>query len=178
MTGLIHILMLAGFLAPGGSGIAAWVKYAPQAPFPPRPIAEQIDLVLIDKSDRRMTLFSDGRPVKSYPVALGYAPRRAKMQEGDGRTPEGVYRIDRRNPKSAYHLSLGINYPLPEHRRLARAAGVSPGGDIFIHGQPNRRKGMPALAGDWTAGCVAITDEAIEELWRVIPTGTDVVIRP
>ena len=178
MIGLFHALLVAGFLAPAGGGMAAWIAHAPQAPFPPGAVAGPVDRVLIDKSDRRMTLYRQGRAIKSYPVALGFAPEGAKAVQGDGRTPEGAFRIDRRNPRSAYHLSLGIDYPQSVHRAAARAAGASPGGDIFIHGQPNQLRGRPAIGRDWTAGCVAVSNAAIEEMWRVIAIGTVVEIRP
>jgi murein L,D-transpeptidase YafK len=178
MIGLAHAALLAAFVAPVAGGVGLWFDHAPRAAFPPTPLAGTVDHVLIDKSDRRMTLYRDGHPVKSYPVSLGFAPVGAKTMEGDGRTPEGRFRIDRRNPQSSYHLSLGIDYPQSRHRSAARKAGVSPGGDIFIHGQPNVRKGRSDLSGDWTAGCVALTDDQIEEVWGAVPMGASVEIRP
>lgn len=161
-------------------GVILWQRYAPPPP-PPAPLpplTEQIDRIEIDKAARRLTVFKGGEALRSYPIGLGRDPEGPKTQQGDGRTPEGTFRIDRRNPNSKYNLSLGIDYPQPEHVARARARGVSPGGDIFIHGQPNAVKGLRTLPGDWTAGCIAVADTVIEELWRIAPIGTEVVIRP
>lgn len=146
---------------------------APQAP-----LTGQIDRILIEKSARRMTVYRGGEALKSYRIDLGFAPSGHKQKQGDGRTPEGVYRVDRRNDRSSYHLSIGIDYPRAEDRRRARAAGVDPGGDIFIHGAPNAQPKGTRLAADWTAGCVAITNPEIEELFRATPIGAEVEIRP
>lgn len=142
------------------------------------PLSGQVDHILIEKAARKMTVFRDGTALKTYRIALGFAPQGAKQREGDGRTPEGRFRIDRRNAASAYHLSLGLDYPRPADRRRAQAAGYSPGGDIFIHGQPNSRKGLPSLTQDWTAGCIAVSDAEIRELWAAVAIGTEVEIRP
>lgn len=142
------------------------------------PIAGAIDRILIEKSARRLTAFQDGRPIRRFRVALGFAPEGTKARQGDGRTPEGIFRIDRRNHRSAYHLSLGIDYPRAEDRARARRAGLDPGGDIFIHGQPNELPRGTRLSHDWTDGCIAIADAEIEELFRATPIGTEVEIRP
>ena len=166
---------------------AAWLILAPlpqqrpaPAPVPPAPgiLAGPVDRILIEKSARRMTAFRDGRPLKAYRIALGFAPAGDKRRQGDGRTPEGSFRIDRVNPESAYHLSLGLDYPRPQDRARAAAQGVDPGGDIFIHGQPNRRPAGETLAGDWTAGCIAVSDAEIRELYAAARIGTEVEIRP
>lgn len=141
------------------------------------PVNQRADLVLIEKSERRLTLWRDGALLRSYAVGLGFAPEGDKAREGDGRTPEGHYRIDRRNDASAFTLSLGINYPRPDQRAAARADGRDPGGDIFIHGQPTRYQG-PTLPGDWTAGCAAVSNDEIREIWSLVAIGTDVEIRP
>ncbi|MCR8724821.1 L,D-transpeptidase family protein [Frigidibacter sp. ROC022] len=155
-----------------------WLSFG-SIPLPPQPPIEgQIDRIVVDKSARLMVLYQKGRPVAVWPVALGFAPEGSKEREGDGKTPEGRFRIDRRNPGSAFHLSLGIDYPRPEDRAAAQAAGVSPGGDIFFHGQPNAMPPGFMLPGDWTAGCIALTNDRIETLWRVTPIGTTVEIRP
>ncbi|MDP5307299.1 L,D-transpeptidase family protein [Paracoccus sp. 2205BS29-5] len=151
---------------------------APGTAPPGAPLAGPVDRILIAKSARQLTAFRDGRPVKSYRIALGFAPDGDKARQGDGRTPEGVFRIDRRNDASAYHLSLGIDYPQPQDRARAAAAGVDPGGDIFIHGQPNQRPAGEVLPGDWTAGCIAISDAEIRELFAATAIGTQVEIRP
>ena len=138
----------------------------------------QADLVVVDKSDRTLALYAAGEPVRIYRgLQLGDAPEGHKRFEGDERTPEGRYTIDARNPASAYHLSLHISYPSAADRAYARNRERSPGGAIFIHGQPNW---LPAgrLPGDWTDGCIALADAEIEELWRLIPDGTPIEIRP
>lgn len=149
-----------------------------RGPAPLPPLSGQVDRILVEKAARKMTVFRDGIALRSYPVALGFAPTGDKVRQGDGRTPEGIYRIDRRNKNSAFHLSLGINYPKPEDRARAKAGGYDPGGDIFIHGQPNAMPVGMKGRGDWTAGCIAVTNAQIEELWRVVPVGTEVEIRP
>lgn len=137
-----------------------------------------VDRILIEKAQRRMTVWRAGQQLRSYRIGLGFAPAGDKQQQGDGRTPEGTFRIDRRNDRSAYHLSLGIDYPQPQDRERARAQGVDPGGDIFIHGQPNERPDGEVLPGDWTAGCIAISDAEIAELFAATALGTTVEIRP
>ena len=112
-----------------------------------------------------------------YDVALGFAPIGDKQRQGDGRTPEGWYRIDRRNAQSRFHLSLGIDYPRPEQVARARSKGIDPGGDIFIHGQPNGYQG-PKLGNDWTAGCAAVSNAEIRQIWSRVAIGTPVEIRP
>ncbi|MGH1369664.1 MAG: L,D-transpeptidase family protein [Maritimibacter sp.] len=152
----------------------------PQRPRP-RPdwyLIEPVDRVLVEKGARRMTVYREGKAVKTYRIALGFAPIGDKVIEGDGRTPEGVFRVNRRNPQSSFHLSLGINYPQPDDIARARAGGYSPGGDIMIHGQPNGRKLPNPIRMDWTAGCIAVSNDEIEELWRVVAHGTEVEIRP
>lgn len=163
--------------------VAAAVLLRPQTPLPPpdRPVAAlrgKVDHILIEKAARRMTVYRGAAALKTYRIALGFAPAGDKLRQGDGRTPEGHFRITRRNGQSAYHLSLGLDYPQPEDLARARAGGYSPGGDIFIHGQPNQMNGLPTLRHDWTAGCIALADAEIEELWSVTATGTTVEIRP
>lgn len=172
--------LLAAWLYPAAlGGSAAWTITEPWDLLPPPPeLTAPIDRIVVYKDRRRMIAYRHGKPLKGYSIGLGFAPEGDKFQQGDGRTPEGIYRIDRRNGQSSYHLSLGIDYPQASHRTRAQDAGVSPGGDIFIHGQPNQRKGKPDLPGDWTAGCVAVTNAEIEELWRVTPIGTQVEILP
>jgi murein L,D-transpeptidase YafK len=147
-------------------------------PLPEPALQGPVDRVYVDKSLRLMVLFQDGWPVRVWPVALGAEPEGAKAEQGDGRTPEGVYRIDRLNPGSAFHLSLGLDYPQPPQRAAARARGRSPGGDIFIHGQPNVLPAGLMLRGDWTDGCIALTNPRIEELYAHAGIGTVVEIRP
>ncbi|AUH32899.1 L,D-transpeptidase family protein [Paracoccus tegillarcae] len=161
---------------------------APQVTIPQRPptrppvaqtgLQGPVDHILIEKSQRRMSVWRDGRQLKTYRIGLGFAPAGDKARQGDGRTPEGLFKIDRRNGGSAYHLSLGLDYPRPRDRARAQAAGVNPGGDIFIHGQPNQRPDGEILAGDWTAGCIAISDTEIQEVFAATAIGTSVEIRP
>ncbi len=130
--------------------------------------------ILVVKSERTLHLVSHGRVVKSFAVDLGFAPEGHKQFEGDGRTPEGTYVIDRRNPNSRFHLSLGISYPNARDRAFARAQGKSPGGDIFIHGQNGRgRRGT-----DWTEGCIAVSDEEMEAIYAMVRDGTPITILP
>ena len=105
---------------------------------------------------------------------LGFTPDGHKTRSGDGRTPEGRYWINRRNPRSEFYLSLGISYPNAQDIVRAKAMGVSPGGDIFIHGGPNARS--TKRKGDWTAGCIAVTDAEMEEIWSLVPTGVPITI--
>ena len=128
---------------------------------PPR---GQADFVLVDKSDRMLTLYRGGKVLKAYPgIQLGGAPGGHKHFEGDQRTPEGRYTIDTRNSASAYHLSLRISYPNEADTAFAAARGRDPGGDIFIHGQPNSLP-IGRLPGDWTDGCIALADAELDEL--------------
>ncbi|WGI22164.1 L,D-transpeptidase family protein [Amylibacter sp. IMCC11727] len=136
----------------------------------------EVTQVLVDKTARKMWLLHGTKALKEYDVDLGFAPKGHKFKEGDGRTPEGVYRIDRRNPNSAFHLSIGISYPNNADRAKARAAGVSPGGDIFIHGGPvlfaDKNK------ADWTAGCISVTNKEMEEIYAMVKDGTPILIKP
>ena len=137
----------------------------------------QVDLVRIDKSERTLTLYAEGRPVRTYTgIQLGDAPVGPKRFEGDERTPEGRYTIDYGNPNSAYHLSLHISYPNVADRAYARSRGRSPGGLIFIHGQPNGYGGR--VEGDWTDGCIALSNTEIEELWSLVGDGAEIEIVP
>ena len=172
---LVYLSLLVGF------GFIAASLYNPPvvvpAP-PPPPLAGEIDRIVIEKAARRMQLFQDGKPVRTYKIALGFTPAGDKVRQGDGKTPEGTFTIDRRNSESAFHLSIGLDYPQPEDRARAAKAGYSPGGDIFIHGQPNALPDGLKIKGDWTAGCIALTNAEIEEIWSVTPIGTKVEVRP
>ena len=135
----------------------------------------QVTRIIVQKSARKMYLMHGEKALKVYDIELGFGPVGHKQFEGDGRTPEGVYLIDRRNEQSDFHLSLGISYPNDVDRAFAQEQKKSPGGDIFIHGGPTSwsRKGK-----DWTAGCISVTDDQIEEIWRMVRTGTQIVILP
>lgn len=156
-----------------------WHGFGPR-PTPPDLAAQtdRVDHILIEKSARRLTASRRGEPVLQYNIALGFAPAGDKLREGDGKTPEGLFTVNRRNANSSYHLSLGLDYPQAEDILRANAAGVDPGGDIFIHGQPNTIGGVLVLPGDWTAGCIAISDAEMEALWQLVELGTVVEIRP
>jgi murein L,D-transpeptidase YafK len=134
-----------------------------------------VDRVVVRKSQREMLLVSGDSVVRSYRVALGRDPVGRKEHEGDGRTPEGRYTIDRRNPKSKYHLSLHISYPAEADWARARSRGLEPGGDIMIHGL---KPGVDHPASDWTQGCIAVTNPEIEEIWELVADGTPVEILP
>ncbi len=143
--------------------------------------AVNVDLIRVDKSERTLTLYAQGRAVRNYSdIQLGDEPLGAKRFQGDERTPEGSYTIDYGNPSSAYHLSLHISYPDSADRAYARSRGHSPGGDIFIHGQPNgfASLGAARVEGDWTDGCIALADAEIEELWGLVGDGTAIEIVP
>jgi murein L,D-transpeptidase YafK len=130
--------------------------------------------VVVSKSKRVLELRSGREILKRYRVDLGFTPVGHKASSGDGRTPEGRYWIDRRNPRSEFFLSIGISYPNATDIAQARSRGVNPGGDIFIHGEPVRRpKGRDK---DWTAGCIAVSNREIEEIWALTPLGVPITI--
>lgn len=144
----------------------------------PAPQLPEIDLIRVRKAARIMELWSNDRLVRVIEhIQLGDEPVGPKRFEGDERTPEGRYVIDWGNPDSAYHLSLHISYPNQADRAYAQAQGRSPGGMIMIHGQPNDRAGA-RVPGDWTDGCIAVSDAEIEALWQAVPDGTPIQIDP
>jgi murein L,D-transpeptidase YafK len=167
-------------LALGGTGRAA----APQPLIKPVPVAltedAAADWIVVRKARREMLLYRQGEPFRRYTVAIGSGGPGPKRREGDKRTPEGLYRIDGRNPDSAYHLSLRIDYPGPHDVAAAEARGEPPGSDIMIHGLPNGLGMFPALfrRRNWTDGCIAVTNAEIEEIWRLVPDGTPIEIVP
>lgn len=133
----------------------------------------EVTRVVVYKQMRRMYLLSGRTVLRSYRIGLGFAPNGDKKVSGDGRTPEGHYVIDRRNPDSQYHLSIGINYPNEADIAEARALGKDPGGDIFIHGQG---RNFSFLIPDWTWGCIAVTNDEIEEIYAMVRDGTPISI--
>lgn len=139
---------------------------------------QKADLIVVDKSDRTLILHKGGKILIRYDnIRFGDAPEGHKQFEGDERTPEGNYTIDARNPQSSYHLSLRISYPNAKDREEAARKGRSPGGDIFIHGQPNGRNG-PKIDSDWTDGCIAVGNREIEQIWDLVDDGTLIKIEP
>jgi murein L,D-transpeptidase YafK len=152
---------------------------AASAPAEPAALGKA-DRILILKSERKLTLFRDGRPLKSYLVALGGSPVGDKQCQGDQRTPEGTYRIELKNQASRFRRSLRVSYPDATDRAEARKRGCSPGGDIMIHGLGKEFAHLGKLhrATDWTLGCIAVTNAEIEEIWAAVDVGTAVEIRP
>lgn len=135
----------------------------------------EVTRVIIYKERHEMYLMHHDRVLKKYRIDLGFAPTGHKKIEGDGKTPEGEYTINRRNPNSAFYLSIGISYPNSDDRAYARALGKSPGGEIFIHG--GRRKGDPKTA-DWTAGCISVSDRKMRDIYAMVKNGTPITINP
>jgi murein L,D-transpeptidase YafK len=131
----------------------------------------EVTRVVVQKQQRRMMLIHHNRVLESYRVQLGFAAEGHKQFEGDGRTPEGRYHVDRRNPDSRFFLSLGIDYPNAADRAFAEAHGRPPGGDIFIHGWGDERR---SRSDDWTAGCVAVTNREMQKVYAMVRTGTPV----
>ena len=162
--------------------VSAIVALLVWANVPERALASgaSADRIVVEKSARRLTLYAHGVPLKSYRISLGAQPRGAKERAEDNKTPEGLYRIDFKNARSRFHKALHVSYPSPSDRARAAAAGISPGGDVMIHGLPNGLGflGRTQRFRDWTAGCIALTDREVDEVWRAVPAGTPVEIRP
>jgi murein L,D-transpeptidase YafK len=139
-----------------------------------------VDALRVSKSERRLDLLSQGRVIQSFPIALGFNPTGRKIMEGDGRTPEGSYLIDARNPASHFHRALRISYPAVEDLARAAALGLDPGGEIMIHGLPNGRTrfGADHVVSDWTDGCIALTNEQMDLVWHSVALGTPIEIAP
>lgn len=177
MTRLLRLFLYLCLLV--GLGFIAASLYSPMRPLPPPPpLTGAIDRIVIEKAARQMVLMQDGKTVRTYKIALGFTPAGDKVRQGDGKTPEGEFTVDRRNGESSFHLSVGLNYPQPEDVARAAEGGYSPGGDIFIHGQPNALPDGLKIKGDWTAGCIAVSNAEMREIWAVTPIGTKVEIRP
>ena len=134
----------------------------------------EVTEIQVSKSDRKMYLLHNDEVLKTYKIGLGFNPVGHKQFEGDGKTPEGTYYISHRNPKSEFHLSVGISYPNEADRAFASTTGKPPGGDIFIHGGPNRK----VTKRDWTAGCIAVTDRQMEQIYAMVKPGTPIHILP
>jgi len=138
------------------------------------------DKVLIEKSDRKLHLLQDGAAFRTFDIALGIVPVGDKRQEGDFRTPEGTYVLDMRNPSSDFFLSIRVSYPDADDVREARSRGVSPGGAIMIHGQPNKPKHSEVFyrTQDWTNGCIAVSNSDMIDIWLMTDENTPIEIRP
>jgi murein L,D-transpeptidase YafK len=164
-------LALTGILLAGFSVAALHADSPPQV---------KADSILILKKDHVMELLAGGKVIRTYRVALGQGGLSPKQKEGDARTPEGHYVIDSRSEHSAYHKALHVSYPNAEDHKRAARMGVKPGGAIMIHGLPNGKGfiGAGHRLYDWTLGCIAVTDQEIDEIWTMVPVGTPVEIRP
>lgn len=158
------VLLMAGLFY--SAGLPGEASAAPAA----------ADRVFVVKGRRMMLLMRDGDILKAYKIALGRQPSGRKLQAGDKRTPEGSYILDSRNPNSKFHLALHISYPNQADVVHARKLGVQPGGDIMIHGL-SEAGGLHRYQ-DWTDGCIAVTNPEIEEIWRLVPDGTPIEIKP
>lgn len=160
--------------------MVAGCQSPPKPPSAPAAAAPVADRVLVLKSRRLLQLFRDGKVIDAFPIALGREPFGPKQQEGDGRTPEGAYRIDYRSMQTKYTRALHISYPDDNDRQQASAMNVDPGGAIFIHGLPNDYgpSDPPQWYKDWTEGCISVGNLAIVKIWDEVPDGTPVEIRP
>src|SRR6202140_2990612 len=139
-----------------------------------------VDRLVVYKSERKLVLLTQGKEIRTYKVALGSEPVGPKTRHGDHRTPEGVYTLDSRNPNSHFYKAFHISYPNPKDIATAKKLGVSPGGDIMLHGLPKEYAwvGKAHTLHDWTDGCVAVRNEEMDELWKLVPVGTPIEIRP
>ena len=139
-----------------------------------------VDKIVVEKQQRILSLFSDGKHVKSYPISLGREPIGHKTQEGDDKTPEGNYFIDWIHPNSSYYKAIRVSYPNAMDKQNAAAMGVDPGGDIMIHGMPNGFGWLYPLLSktDWTEGCIAVSNTAMDEIESSVKIGTKIIIKP
>lgn len=168
----------SAFQFPWSSKAAEPVKASVQAPAPTerRESPQRADRILVKKGERRLYLMHNNEPFRAYQIALGYQPSGHKRRQGDGRTPEGIYYLDWRTDRSGYRKALHISYPNTQDRFRALRKGDDPGGMIMIHGQPSRRS--ESRSGDWTFGCIAVSNMAIDEIWSYANVGTPVEILP
>jgi murein L,D-transpeptidase YafK len=168
-------VLATGLIVVGAAG-AFWAN-APRAPLP---ADSKADLWVVEMGQHHLQAYSHGTLLREYPVSLGRGPSGPKERQGDRRTPEGRYVIDSHNPASSFHLALHVSYPSAADAARARAGGYDPGGEIMVHGIRNGMGwiGRAHRLVDWTIGCVAVTDPEIEELYRIVPDGTPIEIRP
>jgi murein L,D-transpeptidase YafK len=171
MKKLVSIALLALFALSLGFCVVAGASQSP---------AGTVDRVVVYKSKRRLILLSGGKRLRSYRVALGGSPVGPKRREGDHRTPEGHYMLDARNEQSHYYKAFHISYPNAQDAAKAKEMGVSPGGDIMLHALPKEYSwaGKMQALYDWTDGCIAISDEEMDELWTLIKVPTPIDIYP
>jgi murein L,D-transpeptidase YafK len=174
----MKVRILTAVAIVGALIIAVAVQFL-EEPRVPLPDHVQADSIVVEKSKHSMSVFKNGKVFRTYRVALGRGGPEPKSQEGDARTPQGAYYIDRRNPRSSFHRALHVSYPDATDVAAASARGVSAGSDVMIHGIRNGLGWLGRLhrAVDWTAGCIAVTDREMDEVWRVVPDGTPVVIK-
>lgn len=169
----LKLLLLALLLAVLGSGSVAYGQI-------PRLVPTKADLVLVHKEKRLLELKRSGRTIRSFRIALGRNPVGPKRKEGDGRTPEGVYTLDWRNSDSNFYRSIHVSYPARWDYERAIRWGVSPGDMIMIHGLPNdagdAARQHPSI--DWTNGCIAVTNEEMDQIWALVEDGTPIIIYP
>jgi len=165
MQAFVKILAVVA-LALGLASCAKFVRYD----------GPQVTRLVVMKGARKLYLLNGQTTLKTYSVDLGFAPVGAKRFSGDGRTPEGHYKIDMRNPNSAYYLSIGISYPNAQDVAYARKMGKNPGGDIFIHGGPTRWRDWNKA--DWTAGCISVSNMEMREVYAMVRNGTPIDIYP
>jgi murein L,D-transpeptidase YafK len=139
-----------------------------------------VDRVLVHKSERRLLLMHGGNIVRSYHVQLGLSPVGQKQRSGDFRTPEGSYRLERRNPRSDFFLSLKVSYPNPDDLKRAHRGHWDTGGSIMIHGLPNQLKHDADYysSHDWTDGCIAVSNADMVEIWMLVPDDVPIDILP
>ena len=166
-VGVVAVLLAGG---------ALWAN----APISPLPGGVKADLLVVNKGERQLLAYSRGTLLRSYRVSLGREPVGSKLRQGDRRTPEGEYVIDSHNSASAFHRALHVSYPSAADVARARASGDDPGGEIMVHGIHNGLGwvGKTHRLVDWTVGCIAVTNPEIEELYRIVPDGTRIEIRP
>ncbi|WP_341367021.1 L,D-transpeptidase family protein [Yoonia sp. BS5-3] len=179
MTRLLKPLALLLLLGLGTAGYTqVMLRKGSGTPPPMAPMEQQADMVFVDKSDRALVLLRNGEVIRTYDISMGGNPEGHKTQEGDERTPTGDYTIDWRNENSIAHLSLHISYPNANDTTQAEARGVSPGGNIMIHGILNGWGWLGALQRrvDWTNGCIAVTNAEMREIWSLVPNGTPIRI--
>jgi len=159
--------------------LATLVACAPSAPSKIKTYnGPPVTQVVVKKTERKMYLFHNTQVLKAYDIGLGNEPIGHKTFEGDGRTPEGVYFVDRFNPNSRYYLSVGISYPNAQDTAVAQALGRHPGKDIFIHGRGPEGNALVKQRRDWTAGCIAIKDKEIEDVFAMLRPGVPIIIYP